>query len=117
MAKTFWFNSKIGHSKHTGLNPLEPKRDADDFNRLMLDPDDRVRFHAGDTFEGNFDLSRSGAEGRRIAIDTYLMGGETTRWANFEADPTATHPIAWNVRCAWRDRTSLCVTQTCRTQR
>jgi hypothetical protein len=101
MAKTFYFDSLLGHSSHAGTGPFDALRDANDFNTLVLEPGDRVLFHAGQAFDGNFVLSRSGAEGREIVIDTYTLGGETTRWATFTGDPTATRPIAWDVNASY----------------
>lgn len=97
MPKTYHFNAKTGHSKHSGLNPFEAKRDADDFNALLLEPGDRVLFRGGQTFEGTFAPKRSGESGKEIAIDTYTLNGDPSRWANFTGDPSATYPIAWDV--------------------
>jgi hypothetical protein len=102
VAKTFYFDSRLGHGSNKGDSPFEALRNADDFNKLLLEPGDRVRFRAGQTFEGTFNPDRSGAEGpgREILIDTYTLGGEPTRWANFPGDATATHHIAWDVNAS-----------------
>jgi hypothetical protein len=99
MPRIYHFDPILGRTKNSGLYTAEPKH-PDDFGTVLFEPGDSALFRADET-HGPIVVTRSGAPGAHITLDTYVVPGTKTRWARMKADSSATRPISIEVNASY----------------
>jgi parallel beta-helix repeat protein len=73
-SKNYYFSSSGNDALNTGISETSPYKTIAKLNTLILNPGDKILFKRGESFNGQINVSNSGATSANISYDAYGTG-------------------------------------------